>query len=193
MDYSHVPCEIDHAIQNCAESLAENLVYEIDHKNVDSIDDCREVVFDSHIEDTLALKLSLDHRLKAVEYFGDDHGLTLEDADLSNLRGTIEGLACAVIHYQACSLVDSAIDELEQLMDDEDLEFENSVRSNSFGWARHYGERYIGDDCTVYEYRNVEGIHVDIYVFRMLDTEICFQKSIDPAELTGEEITFNAI
>ncbi len=77
-------------------------------------------------------------------------------------------------------------------MDDHGLEFENIVSGNYHGMFRHYAERTEGDDCQVYEYRNLEheGIHIDVWDYQKDGLEITFETH--PDKVSVKEKYFDA-
>ena len=118
-----------------------------------------------------AIGLSLEDRLDLVQEFGPDLDLDMGEVALHDLQGKLERLAVAVIHHLAEQRVAERLGELEDLMDEHGLEFENITESNNYGYFVHRAERYPAEGCTVMEYRGVEDPDqaVDVWEVRLDD------------------------
>ncbi len=158
-------------IDSAETALFEQILWKIKEREVTDMDEAREALYECDWNECAAIGLSLDDSLDLVQQFGPDFDLDLGEVSLGDLRGKLEGLAVAVIHYLAEQRVAERLDEIEALMDEHGLEFENITEDNGYGYFVHRAERYPAEGCTVFEYRGVEdpGQAIDVWEVRLDD------------------------
>lgn len=138
------------------------------------LDDLRQKIFDLPVDDTNAMRLSLDEQLRVLERSDVATEVVPESIEMDRLRFQIEMAVCQVLHSEAESIALEVLDELQAWLDNASLELSQVETTNRFGWAVHDREREE-DDTTVYEYRNVEELNVDVWHFRhaLLELFVC--------------------
>jgi hypothetical protein len=189
----HLNHNIREAISDVAAGMLEEVLYKLTEERTESFETCREAIYNTHIDETAVIGLSLEDKIDLIEQFADECGFVIGEVAPDNLRNRIEGIATWVVHYLSEQEAIEAIEALENYMKEHDLDFSNIVSGNSHGWARHYSERGEGDHCWVYEYRNLENeIHVDVWEYKHKRLEVTFEKYIDSADVTDEENHFDA-
>lgn len=144
------------AIESAADSFIEQMMWNFREGEVNSIDQAREAVYECDWNECAAIGLSMDDEVDLIQQFGPDYDLDLGEVSVDDLRGKLEGLTVAVIHYAAEQEVAEWIGELEEIIEDNDLEFETLTDSNRYGSFVHRAEREPAPNCTVYEYRCIE-------------------------------------
>ena len=192
---SELPREVKKAIQSRADSLAELLVWMIEHDwSVDTVESCEATIDATDPDDTLAIDLDLSDKFTLVAEYADDMGLTLEDVKFADLRTHLEGLASFIIDQEAQGEVRAALSKLEDLILEHDLDLSAGKEKNHLGWARHFAERSEGDGVQVYEYRNVEGSHVDVYEISLTKgCSLYLSKELEADEVSSEERVFDSV
>ncbi len=158
-------------INSAEAALFEQILWKIHEGEVDSIDKAREALYECDWNECAAIGLSLEDRLDMIQEFGPDLDLDMGEVALNDLQGKLESLAVAVIHHLAEQRVAERLGELEDLMDEHGLEFENITEANNYGYFVHRAERYPAEGCTVMEYRGVEDPDqaVDVWEVRLDD------------------------
>ena len=188
-----LPIEAKHAIKARAEGILDEMLFKIEHGEIQDIDDCNAFIDDTDNDDAAAMHLDLDDQLTLVELHAEDHGLEISGS-IEDIRTKIETFAA----YLVCTLAESeartAVHNLETFLDENEFEFEEIASSNAYGWARHYAEREE-DGCQVYEYRNVEGeIHVDVWEYVVTPrVRVYLRRFLDAEDVTPEERVFDAV
>lgn len=75
--------------------------------------------------------------------------------------------------------VSEELQELQEFLESEELELSEATSNNPHEWWIHYAERDL-DNCTVYEYRNLEGekLHYDVYHYSNSFVNFYFVKQV---------------
>jgi hypothetical protein len=191
---THLNHDVREAVSDVAVGMLEEVIHKLTEEQTESFETCRETIYDTNVDETAIIGLSLEDEIDLIEQYADEFGFVIGEIAPDNLRYRIEGISTWIVRYLAEQEAMEAITALENYMTEHDLEFSNIVSGNSHGWARHYAERGEGDHGWVYEYRNLEGeeIHIDVWEYKHKGLEITFEKYIDKADVTEEEKYFDA-
>ena len=116
--------------------------------------------------------LSMEDEVDLIQRFGPDFDLDLGEVSLDNLHGKLEQTAVMVIYYVAKQDVVERLEEVQELMDDHDLEFDTISDEDRLAYFAPRSEREPADNCTVFEYRGVEdpGQALDVWEVRLGDS-----------------------
>jgi hypothetical protein len=137
-------------------------------KRIESIEDVREQLGDLlQLDGTEAIDLSLEDRLNLIEEHAAGLDLGIGTVSADTLRIRIEELACVIISRLGEERAQEALQDLERFVDEQDLRASDMTRENHYEELPHNAERSEGEQCTVYEYRCVEGLDVDIYAYHV--------------------------
>ena len=88
--------------------------------------------------------------------------MSLSALTSNRLGSQLEELAAGIISEMAKVLVAEHFRNLQDLMSEEALEFDAIRADNPYAGFRHSDERWESG-CTIYQYRNVEGAHADLW------------------------------
>ena len=160
--------DIREAIDNAVSSFVEHVLWHLSEETLDR-DRARDLIADSDWNDAVAIGLTLDQQLEAIEEGVEEGALEAPSFDTTNLRSSIESNAAVAIYRLAESRASVLFEDLFDLMDEHGLEPEQMRDANPLGWMAHRAERDEGSNCTVYEYRNVEepGRHINVWEVRL--------------------------
>lgn len=148
-------------------------------KSIESIEDVREQLGDLlQLDGTEAIDLSLDDKLHLIEEHATDLDLGIGTVSTDTLRIRIEELACMIIARLGEERANEALQDLERFVDEHDLRISDMTRENHYGHLPHQAERSEGEQCTVYEYRCVEGLDVDVYAYSVGGFTVYFEKRV---------------
>ena len=154
-------------MQNKVDGLLEAVIWNIKNQTVSDIESLCDMVLDEPVEDTAAIGMTLSEQLAAIEMHADDDCGYLDGVELSSIRSRIEMLTCLVIHNMAVSITTDILRVLEDIIEDNDLDFEAIDDENQLGWAVHECEREESESCRVYEYRGIDGqLNIDVWCVR---------------------------
>ena len=151
-----LPWDTIEAIADAAEFIVEGLVYAIDNDKVARFTEWREIV-EEYFDDTAAIHIAEASELAIVRAYAEDcQSVAPED---------LEGEAA----YQICCLardkVSSMIDELEEVVEDHGLCFDDLTTENPCARFSPVGERTEGE-CEVMEYLDVKGlVKVEVWAY----------------------------
>jgi hypothetical protein len=145
------------SIDGAADSFFEQILWKIKEGEVANYDQLREAIHECDWNECAAIGLSLQEELELVQIYGPDFDLELGEVTLENLQGRIEQLAVAVIHYLAEQEVAERLGQIEDLIEEHGLEFDEVSDCNRLLYFTHQAERRPTDSCTVYEYRSKQG------------------------------------
>ena len=157
------------AIESAVDSFIEQMMWKIREGEVSSIDQARDAVYECDWNECAAIGLSMEDEVDLIQQYGPDYDLDLGEVSVDDLRGKLESLAVAVIHYVAEAKVAELLEQLEEIMNDHDLDFQDIRNDNTYGYFAHRAERDPAQGCTVLEYRDVEdpGQAVDVWEVRL--------------------------
>ncbi len=180
---------VDTACSRQLELVQDRLRYD----NRATIEECREAAEDWYVDECLILDLDLDDRLALLESHAADYGLELGAVTLEELRSRIETMTAMVVGYLGEERARDAFREIEELLDEKDLPFEDLLADNPYELFRHYAER-DEPPWQVYEYRNLEGegIHVDLYELTVAGISFYVRQQLERGSLSAEEETWAA-
>lgn len=186
--------EQKNAVINARNSILENIKYQLAHQQISSFDELREAVFDHYIDETAIIDVGVADEIDLIEQYAKEYDIDLGEITSENLRVAIERTATLVVSYLAESGAAVAVDRFEKFMKEHQLDFDNLVDGNHHGWARHWGERPAGDNCWVYEYRNLEGeqIHIDVWEYRDSVFKLVFETYLAADQVSSAENRFEA-
>jgi hypothetical protein len=161
-----------------------------------TVDECREAAEDWHVDECLILDMDLDDRLSLLEDYAADYGLELGAITLEDLRSRIETLTAMIVGYLGEEHARDAFRQIEELLDEKDLPFDNLLSDNPYELFRHYAER-DEPPWHVYEYRNLEGggsrgKHVDLYELTVAGISFYVRQQLERGTLSAEEETWEA-
>ncbi len=170
-------------IDGAAESFFEQILWKIREGEVSSMEQVREAVHECDWNECAAIGLSLEDELDLVQVFGPDYDLDLGEVSLDNLQGRLEQLAVAVINYRAEEQVAEKLEEIQNLMEEHGLDFDQIAGANRLENFAHRTERYPEEGWTVFEYKDVEapGKSVDVWEVR-LDGDEYLYFHVEPGE-----------
>ena len=192
----HLNWETKRIIENTVSGMFVEVEYQLGRKQIDSFDDCFNLIDESYVDETAVIELSLEDELTLVELYADDMGISLDSIKAEDIRRFLETTSAMVVGYLAREKANQVVYDLKQFMEENDLDFENvaSGNSNNHGWARHYAERMAGDDCNVYQYRNLEGeqIHIDVWEYQKDGLKVVFETQLSPEDVGEEENRWDA-
>lgn len=192
--YNNLPRNIVHAISTQADAILEVVLWRIENDEISDISGCFRTIDDTHLDDTAAIDLDLDDQLTVLEHYGDDYGFDPGNLSFNDLRSRIEGFAAVVICSLAEEEVRVKIEVLEDFMNRYGFDFGNVATENGLRWFRHYAERSERNDCQIYEYRNIDGVHVDLWELSLTsEHKLYFHRHRDGVDLTPEERRFDAV
>lgn len=166
--------ESDDAVNHAAYMLLEKVEGEISQRAVESFEDCREIISDWVLDECNVLDLDLDQKLGLVEDHADEFDLFFDSADIDTIRMQIISRSAEVVQHLAEEKAQEAYQDLERFMGEHGFVFSDLRSSNYFEWSPHRSEHWVGERCTVYVYRNVEGIDVDIWEYQLLDDRVIY-------------------
>lgn len=166
------------AVETHAHRMLEHIQHRLQQNLVADISELREELSDLLCRDgTEILGLCLDEQLDLVEEYADELDLQLDNVAIDSLRFQIGSLSADVVAHLGEQRAHDLLIELEQYMNRHDLDLENLIATNHLGMVPHQSERRESDGSTVYEYRGVEGVDIDVYELRLGDSiTLFFQK-----------------
>ncbi len=158
-----------------------------------TLEECREAAEDWYVDECLIVDLDLDDRLTLLDHYAQDYSLELGAVTIEELRSRIETMTAMVVGYLGDERARDAFREIEELLDDKDLPFEDLLADNPYELFRHYAEREESP-WSVYEYRNLEGegIHVDLYEMTVAGVSFYVRQKLERGSLSAEEETWLA-
>ena len=187
-----LPVTAIQAITWKAAAIIDDAVWSIEHKEVVDFESAFRFVYDTFFDDSLAISLTVDEQLTVIECEGHHHGVQCTDLSINALRRQIEQATCLVLGHMAQARAHHLLNELQALMTKHHFDFDSIVSTNRFAWARHFAED-MRDDCQIYQYRNVEGIHVDVWEYPIGSGKLYLEEPIDAADVSAAERLFVSV
>ena len=161
--------DIEEAGSSAVSNIVEQVMWHLAEEQELHRDRAMEIIAECDGSETAAIGLSLDQQLEVVEEGTVECGFGDLSFNLEDLRSSLESHAVMFIHMLAESRTYGIFEELFDFMDEHELEPEQMRDANNFGWFPHRSEREEGENCAVYEYRDIEdpGNHVDVWEYRL--------------------------
>ncbi|MDY7091805.1 MAG: hypothetical protein SX243_02420 [Acidobacteriota bacterium] len=180
--HPHLSAAANEAIDTACARQLELIEYRLRHDPRATLEECREALEDWALDECLVIDLDLDEQLTILEEYGDDYGLDLNGLTLDNLRTRIESLSALVISYLGEARARSALQVVEDLLDDLDLPLSALLPDNPYSSFAHHAER-DEPPWQVYEYRQVEGeLDVDLYELTVAGVRLWVRKELHSEE-----------
>jgi hypothetical protein len=159
--------ETREAVEAHTRQLLEQVLDRLTYHRVETVAECREQLSDLLcVDGTEIVGMSLDEQLDLVEEHAADLDLRLASVDIESLRAQVETLAAHTVHALGEEQAAELLLDLEDFMTRHGLEVTDMISGNHLGHLPHRSERDEADGCVVYEYRNVDGLDVDVYEVR---------------------------
>ncbi len=170
------------AIDHATTFLLERAEWLISEQKAETLSDCYETIQDNMLDEFVVINLNLDEQLGLIEDHAEEYSLKLDSMDIDSIRSQICSHAAQIIARLAEERAIELYEEFESFIDDHDLEFSNVTNCNPFDWASHVREKRVGDRCTVYQYRDVEGVNVDIWEYELKPKCMIYLECISSSE-----------
>jgi len=185
-------CDQLEGVDCAVSSIFEDFSYKLKNGQVYNKDTALAAIWETDIEANV-YSLSTRDKVCLVCNWGDLAEITEISCEASNFFTEIENLSSLVVRQLAMEKTHEELAEIHEMMEDEDLTWENWIEDNPNGYFVHFGERDIENSC-VYEYRNLEHeIHVDIYEYKTDSGNVFFfQKYLEIDDVAEKENYFNA-
>lgn len=177
----HMPAEFRNTIHDMASDFLDQVMFDVfrmsedDRAKIDfEMEDLRQKLLDLPIDDTNAIRLSVDEQLRVLETSEYTENAMPNAVGVEQIRSQIEMAVCFVLHEEAMAISQAVLSDLEGWLENASFELSQVEQKNRFGWAVHTAERE-DEDTTIYEYRNIEGMDVDVWHFRneLLEVFVC--------------------
>ena len=169
--------EVREAIETYAHRLLEHIQYPAQNRPAVDLDAFREELSTLLcLDGTEVLGLDLDQQLGLVEDYADELDLQLDSADIDRLRFQVASLAAQVVARLGEERARELLLDLERFMNRRDLDLESLTMVNHLSIVAHQSERTESDGTTVYEYRGLDGVDIDVYETRLAGGPVYFQK-----------------
>ena len=165
---SDISPEVSDAIETHAYRLVEHIQYQLHNNLITNLDEFHDELSSLLcLDGTEVLGLSLDEQLGLVEDYANEFGLQLDNMDIDSLRLQIDSLSAQVVAHLGEEHARELLLDLEHYMNRHDLDLQHLTLGNHLSVVAHQGERTEPDGSTVYEYRGIDGMNIDVYELRL--------------------------
>lgn len=185
---SRISPAAEEAVETACDRQLDGLRYQLDHQQLGSFDECREVIREWILDECLIMDLDVEERLRLIEEFGSQFDLEIVDVTLNNLRLRIESLAAMIVHELGEIRALEALQEVEEFLDERDFSIEDLRGANPFATFPHHDE-YDEDAWHVLTYHKPDGSerNVTVYEYTVGSFQCYVQEWFEREGLAEEE------
>lgn len=166
-----IPIEAQRCIESNAEGMLDNVFYELKERFNDDEwqhvqrEQMEDILEEMEIMDAVFPGMSLETELTTIERSEHADGLPFE-LDFDRLRSQIESAFTYVVHLEATAVARAVIEEVCEWRENHELEDFPMSLDDPLRWFAPHQVREVDAETDVTEYRNADGMNVDVWQFR---------------------------